>query len=184
MLTRSETLVTPAFVPPGTLTLKGCLLKGAPFLSLSPFPKCFFFFFFKHTYIGSLRINLPHLSRGSATAFLTFAKAPGEPMFWRNLRKEDPPGINGGCGETFNSNFHQLRSSIILQKMLPRIGNAILACKISLPSLMPALASVCWERNTVQRPPSGTERIRVGAGLLSRGGQRGGCAWGMRGEGG
>lgn len=148
MLTRSETLVTPAFVPPDTLTLKGCLLKGAPFLSLSPFPKCLFCFFFKHIYIGSLRINLPHLSRGSGAAFLTFAKAPGEPMhhtqFWSNLRKEDTPGINGGCGGTFNSNFHQLRSSIFLQKMLPRIGNAILVWKISLPSLMPALVSVCW----------------------------------------
>lgn len=131
-------------------------------------------FFFKHIYIGSLRINLPHLSRGSGAAFLTFAKAPGEPMhhiqFWRNLRKEDPPGINGGCGGTFNSNFHQLRSSIFLQKMVPRIGNAILVWKISLPSLMPALISVCWVRNTVQRSPSGTESIRVGAGLLSLGG--------------
>ena len=134
LLTRPETLVTPALVPPDTLTLKGCLLKGASFLSLSPFPKCFFFFLI-YIYIAS-ELIFPISARALGQAFHTFAKTQGEPMhhtqFWRNLRKEDPPGINWGGG-TFNSNFHQLRSSIFLQKMLPRIGNDILVWKIKSP---------------------------------------------------
>ena len=94
MLGRPEIAVIPALAPSDTLTLKGYFLKGASLLSLSTFPKLLF------VITGGLRINPPPSQLGTGAAFLPFAGAPGEPtcrtQFWRNLRKEDPPGINEG----------------------------------------------------------------------------------------